>query len=198
MPTITLGAVIEVYADLAQANTYFLSAVHGAAWAAVDGNTRQRALVTATSMLERSGWRGAPTEPIDKALSPAPSTQPLQWPRTGLTDRNGVAVDSASIPADVVNGNMELALALINDATAQTTTSTGSNVKSVATKDKVDVVETSVATEFFSSTSKNATRFPTIVHELLGRYLAASTTSVGIFAPGTGILSGAGVDWGTC
>ena len=96
MGQITIAGVeYEIYGTLNGANAYFKAAAHGAPWFAVAGSIRSQYLVTETRVLERTGWQGAPTDtvtPVPPATLPlSAGEQALQWPRTGLVDRNGVA-----------------------------------------------------------------------------------------------------------
>ena len=199
MPTISIGGVdYEVYADLAEANSYFATVVHGAPWAAASASTRNQALITATNVFERTPWQGAPTEPIDKDAVPAANTQPLAWPRSGLTDFDGVAVDETEIPWQVPDGAMEYALAVINDATVQSAVSSGSNVQTSKLTQRVEgAVTVSTETGYFQPTLKSSTRFPTIIHELIGFWLSSTQAPTVPLASGTDVESGAAEDWGT-
>lgn len=198
MPTITFGSVVvEVYADLSQANDYFKTVINGSTWADADVGLKNQALVSATNVFERTTWQGTPTEPIDKDQPPAASTQPIEWPRTGLVDRNGVALDDTEVPLDILYGNMEYALALISDPTILDTPTSGSNTKRSRSKEKVDVIEVESETEYFQSTAKTATKFPTNVFDYVGFWLASTTGAIPPFAGGTDVCSNADQEWGT-
>lgn len=197
MPTITIsGTLYEVYGNLASANSYFSAAVHGAPWAAASSSTRNQALVTATRVFERTAWQGAPTEPVDKTQPQPADTQPLEWPRTGLSDMNDVEVPSDSIPQDVVDGSFEYALAVINDATVQTVSAPGTNQKVDNLTERVEGAVT-VTTEktFFRSTLGAHGQFPTIVQDYIGQWLASTKAAVGVFAGGTDVASQSGEDY---
>jgi hypothetical protein len=199
MPTVSIaGQTIEVYETLALANSYFASAFHGAPWAAAESSLRIQALVTAGSVFDRTAWQGSPTEPIDKTQPQPASTQPLAWPRLGLVDKDGVTVPSATIPLDVRNGNLEYALALVNDATVQTNASTVSNVKVQKSTQRVEGAIT-VATEtgFFKTPSSQDTEFPHIVMDFVGFWLSSAVGPTLAFIGGTDVASCANQDWGT-
>jgi hypothetical protein len=198
MATITIsGTLYEVYGTLASANSYFSAAVHGAPWGDASSSTRNQALVTATRVFERTGWQGAPTEPVDKTQPQPADTQPLEWPRTGLVDMNDVDVPSDSIVQDVIDGNFEYALAVINDAAVQTVSAPGSNVKMDNLTERVEGAIT-VTTEntFFNSTLGKNGQFPTIVQDYIGQWLASTKAAVGNFAGGTDVCSQSGADYG--
>lgn len=154
------------YLDNSDADTYFADALHSAVWDAATEANQNKALVTATRMLDRQRWEGAKTG----------DPQALQFPRTGLTDRDGNAVSSVTVPADVESATAELALALLTDADVQTTANSGSNVEEVDAK--------GVSVTFFRTDSTIAPRFPAIVDELIAAFLVGgagfgTTTSTG-------------------
>ena len=190
-----------MYGDLSGANAYFSAAIQGAPWSAASSSTRNQALVTATRVFDRTLWQGAPTDPITPAPPAIPPLTPgvaqaLEWPRTGLSDQNDVAVPSDSIPLDIVNGSFEYALALINDAALQQDPSTGSNVKVDKLTERIEgAVTVSTEKQFFQPTISTAAQFPNIVQELVGQYLASTKAATGIFAGGTGVAVQSGQDF---
>lgn len=142
------------YITRAEANTYFAEALHAATWDAATDENKDKALVTAFRMIDRQTWEGEKTV----------SSQVQEFPRTGLTDKDGNAVSSSSVPQEVKDGQAELALSLLDDLTVQSQASTGTNVKEVDAK--------GVSVTFFNpSNPDEETRFPTIVQELLGPFL---------------------------
>jgi hypothetical protein len=198
MPTISIsGQTIEVYQDLAQANAYFATVINGATWSAASSGDRNRALVTATNVFDRTSWQGDPTEPIDKDQPPAALTQPIAWPRTGLVDRDGVSLDETEVPRDIEYGNLEYALALIEDAAILDKPTSGSNLKSDLLTEKVDVIQVTTRKEWFTPTANKATKFPTNVFDYVGFWLDSTTGGLAVFAGGTDVCSDANVDWGT-
>lgn len=141
------------YLNLTDANTYFELALGVDKWTNATDATKQSALVTATRMTDRKDWQGEKTV----------STQPLEWPRTGVVDKNGDLVSTTTLPQDFQDGICELALELITDPDVQTTT--------VAATKSMMADKTSV--EFFSPTNSRVSGaiFPGISQELLGQYL---------------------------
>lgn len=157
MSTITIDAVdYPVYADVTEADTYLAAAIHADSWATVVLLDKQRALVTATRILDRQKWAGAPTA----------DPQDLAWPRTGLEDRNGNPLDEDTIPEEVQEASIELALALVDGSDAQNAQTTESLIRRLAAG--------SVSIEYVRAAFSDPTRFPTIVMELIGRWLAGS------------------------
>lgn len=151
------------YVSVAAADTYFELLLHADNWTAATTGTKEKALATATNMMDRKNWQGSKTS----------DSQPLEWPRTGVTDKNGDVVASDSLPQALLDGCCELALSLINDATVQTAAATGGdNVKSMTTG------KTSV--DFFSPSSPipSGATFPAIAQEYLGQFLALSSTAI--------------------
>ena len=80
------------YATRAQATAIFEGRASSSSWSSATDAKKDSALVEATAELEqRVSWRGEKAE----------TTQALAFPRTGL-ERDGVAVASDSIPAELV------------------------------------------------------------------------------------------------
>lgn len=180
MPTIEIsGVTYEVYGDQVAANSYFKAASHGAPWLAATSALRNQALVTQTRVFERESWQGLPTLPVDKTQPQPAGTQPLEWGRTGLFDRNGVAVDPNSIPADIVSGAFEYALELISTPTVQTEDVRGSNLKVDKKLDRVEgAVTVSTDQQFFIPTIGALAPYPNIVFEYIGQWLGSSGAGV--------------------
>lgn len=164
------GKQFSIYGTLDEANTHFVgSVVRRAAWEALDRNTRLGALVEAARLLDRQRWRG---EPTDKA-----TPQPLQFPRTGLTDRDGDAIADDVVPDDICVAEYELAYLLGTGSTdVLDNATTGSNVKRVGAGP--------AQVEFFQPTRDGTPRFPQLVHELV-RHLLASSSQLTSVASGT-------------
>lgn len=163
---------VNSYIDVAGASSYFEDALHAASWQAADAGTRTQSLVTATRMLDRQKWRGSKTDP----------SQDLAWPRTGLSDIEGQPLNQDEVPGFMLDATCELALALIEDSDIQNQADTGSNVSRL----KAGPAEI----QYFGSNTSGP-RFPIIIHELVGFYLAGSTLPLP-FASGTDAQSGLG------
>ncbi len=141
------GTVFEIYGTEADADNYMKARWGSETWIDADAADKRQTLVSATRMIDRENWLGQRTV----------SAQSLEFPRTGLTDKDGNAVDSATVPLAVEEANYELALALLNDAAVQEADTTGSNVKRVKAG--------SAEVQFFRPT--DGTPFPTIANDLL-------------------------------
>lgn len=163
------------YIDADDADLYFADALHADEWAASTVPTKEKALVTATRMLDRQRWVGTKTA----------SDQGLMWPRTGITDAAGTAVDSTTVPQAVLDATCELALSLIEDQSVQTQPNTGSNIS--------EIQAGPVNVKFFATRTSGA-KFPVIVHELIGSYLSGSSYPLP-FVSGTDVESELG-DYG--
>lgn len=166
MAVIVIGSdSFNAYLDLTAANTYFNGRAGGSAWTsytngAETANDKGRALVSATRMLDLQSWVGAKTSP----------SQPMEWPRDGVTDRDGVAVANTVIPADIQAACCELALALLLDPSLQESTSgSSSNTKKLEAK--------GVSIEYFGPVQ--GSRFPTAAYERFAFYLATTSASNG-------------------
>ena len=170
--TLTSGESCEVYGGLAAANTYLAFAVGAAATAwqalAATPDKQKQCLGAATRMLDGLNWQGLAT-----GLVGVDATT-LAWPRSSVTDANGNAVDSTSVPTGIVDGCFELAALIANDATVQDQLDAGNNVRSIGGGGAPTI-------QFFRPTSVqdgNAPVLPLVVLRLVGQYLASATAVV--------------------
>jgi len=155
----------ETYADLAAANYYAGShfSPQFASWLAATDDIKGQTLVTATSRLEAIAWDGTATG----LLGSTPTT--LAFPRTGLL-RDGVAVDSATVPKEIVDGTIELAVAILAKPALVNAVDQGSNLSSVQGGG-------GVGASFFAPTSAaqgTAPVLPPQVQRLVGRFMATA------------------------
>jgi len=160
MGQVTISAVVyEIYGEhtgAGSADQYLdASLVYNAIWNAASADDQKRALVTVAREFNRQAWQGEPTTPY-------PSVQPLAWPRSGVVDRNGNPVNSATIPQAIIDGSYELAGAILADVAVASASSAGNSVKRLKAG--------SAEIEFFRPQSGG--RFPTSVQELVGEFLA--------------------------
>ena len=175
---VTLSGVTpdpEVYASLAVASNYVGTMLGAQAdtWRALSPNDQARTLVMATRYIDQQGWPGTRT-----GLAGGTSTT-LAWPRSGVTLGDGTVVDSTIVPPEVVQASIEMAVLIAADPAIVTKVDTGSNIQSVGAGG-------GVAVSYFNPTSAalgTATRMPTILMRLLGKFLgaAASGSSEGGF-----------------
>lgn len=147
------------YISVADATTYFEGSIDHDLWDAATNDTRERALISATRMMDRQDWLG----------SKYSSSQDLEWPRSGLTDKNGDSLDETTVPQQVLDATCELASALIDNPYLQDDTDSGSNIKKLKAG--------SAEIEFIRALS--GTRFPTIINELVGLWLSNSGSYTG-------------------
>ena len=147
------GTTFEIYGTRTAAINYMKARLGADAWNSASSSDKDRALVSATRKIDRENWIGDKT-------APAPG-QPLEFPRTGLIDKDGVAVGSVNVPLLVEEANYELALVLLDDATKQDSGDTSSNTKRVKAG--------SAEVEFFRQTAGHA--FPDIIQDLIGLWL---------------------------
>lgn len=198
--TITFASVTwDVYDTAAAVKGYLLSSpAYAATWSAASSDDQKRAQIAATRVLDRQHWLGSPTEPISKVDPQPAGTQPLAWPRSGITDREGAAVADSVIPQDVLYAYAEIVGALLASSEFENQPSSGSNLKRDRLRQKVDVVEEETEKEYFSATLRSATRWPTAIQELLGPFLDHQIGG-GAFAFGTSVESAfttERTDWG--
>lgn len=174
MGTVTIsGTAFEIYGTRAGADTYMAARLGNTAWKGASSGDKDKSLVSATRYLDRQNWINQRTD----ILTP----QPLEFPRTGLVDKDGTAVSSATVPVIVEEANYEMALILLEDATASENATSGSNVKAVGAG--------SAKVEFFRQVT--GTKLPTTIQELIGLWLEGSgvAAATGNLASGTGECS---------
>lgn len=161
-PTVDIdGEEYPVYADVEQADEYLNAALHATdVWPALDDDTKARALVTATRVLDRQRWRG-----VVYTSSPP---QLLAWPRmnTGI-----VGVIDTVVPDAIGYATIELALALVSGTDAQGEQNTSQKIQSLRAG--------SVSLTFFRGAEGEPYRFPLIVQELLWDYLLGVGVGIG-------------------
>jgi hypothetical protein len=157
--TVTIDAIVyNVYTIVADADAYLGASLYATDWTGALADDKARALVMATRLIDRQAWLGAKTE--------AANTQ--DWPRSGLEDEEGTAISSATIPQFLKDATCELALDLLGDSDTETFEKEP-EISSVGAG--------SARVEFFRSAATGFKRFPTVVQELLGDFLAASNSS---------------------
>lgn len=171
------GSGYEIYGAEADYDAYLLVLPRARErWECLTVSERRRAMVAAARLIDRQRFRGDPTDPVQVtfALTQPADTQGLQWPRTGVTDRNGEAIANDTIPNDVLAAAYELAHELTVDATTVETADAESRIK--IRDETIGPIRERV--EYFESQAGEGGRFPQIVQELLGPYLEAGATIV--------------------
>lgn len=138
--TITIGGVdYQSYASVAEADAYLaVDPTRSAAWAALNTDTKGSYLVAATRRMDALRWSG----------SKVSSSQELQWPRSGVTDRDGNAVSETGIPQALEDATILVAGSVALDTNTANTASSGSNIKAVGAG--------SARVEFFRPTTGKA------------------------------------------
>ncbi len=172
MGTVTLanGKTYAVYGTLDDADAYLAGSPYALDWDAArndasDDERGERALITASRLLDSLSWQGTSTLPVDPRIIPGTVTQPLAWPRTGVVI-NGVEVASNVIPFAVEYAAYTLAAVIIEDQSVVIPTG-ASNVKRV----QADTAQI----EFFGPQSATATELSAMINFLLGPYLAGGS-----------------------
>ena len=168
------------------ASSYFAGTLNATAWDSASIDDQARALVTAGRIFDKQLWVGSMTDPT--------TPQPLAWPRTGVPTCDGIVADPNQIPERVIFGSYEYALAILQDATTQTQTNTGSNVRRVLERKKVGDLETEDETEYFSATNSGAnaaTRFPATVQEYISCYVGGKLGGATVVGAAESVF----IDW---
>lgn len=105
------------------------------------------------------------------------AAQVLSFPRTGLYDKDGVALSGLAVPQAIKDAVCEYAYELSQDPSLET----GRNSDDLTKRLKAGSVEI----ENFRAVTRTG-RFPYVVQELIGLFLAASTALAAPYASGTG------------
>lgn len=153
MATVSIGGTdYTVYQDETEADEYFNGSSDYDTWNAFTSDEKKRALVSSTRLIDRQSWQG------EKEGDP----QELAFPRTGVVDCSGNAVDASTTLEKVEEASLMLALDIAD----------GTPVQSNATTE--DLTQTlkagSVMITNFRATEGSASRFPLDVMELIGCY----------------------------
>jgi len=179
--TITIGSVDYLsYAldpdrapnpdPLQDAEDYLAAHVNAAEWAAATTLQKQQALVTAFRMIERETWSGT-------------AVGASAWPRTGAICNGTAYPDDGTVPDVIAQGQYELALYLLKDASILEKSSQASNIKAVGAG--------SAKVEFFYGVAPGSsiTKWPLPAHELMACYLSGGGVSTDVLGPFVGEAS---------
>lgn len=164
------GVDFEVYAGVASVNGYLLgsSSKGAAAFRALGAGSddQKRRVIDATRYVEEQRWQGVATG----LAGGTPTT--LQFPRTGLTDLAGAALDATNVPSQLIAAVAEMAAILSTDTEAASSVDAGSNLQSLGAGP--------ARLSFFrpmSALDGTATVMPTVVNRWIGRWLASAAAS---------------------
>lgn len=152
--------IYGTHTGAASATEYLNASISQAAkaWAALEADDEKRTLVSATRVLDEQVWAGQKTNPA----------QAQQWPRTGVFRKDGTAVDSASVPQEIIDGSYELAAALAQDASLLNQSDGSSNISSLSTLGGTSL-------SFFRR--QQTGRFPVAVQDLVGQFLPGAASA---------------------
>ena len=177
-PVTTPADSANSYATIAEANTYLDDSVRAGSWEFLDDDSKARALLTATRMLDRATWDGEKSDP----------DQTLEFPRTGLADYG-----STQFPGPIIEACIELAYELTQDDEIETT-SQGKNTKRL----KAGAAEIEYFRPGGVRGMGSITRFPDVVEEIIAPLLGTGgshaedfgTDGSSSFSSGYGLTDG--------
>lgn len=168
MARITIGTTnYDSYASVATADKYLAADYSASDWRDADDDTKGRALVTATRLLDRLTWAGSKTD----------SDQLQAWPRTGTGDST---IDEDIVPQRVIDASIILANDILTGSDVEGANSTEQKIKSQKAG--------SVSIEYFRDDA-DGTRLPQRAMELLVGLLGGSGVSAGALSYGTDTCS---------
>lgn len=143
MPTLIVEdgsglATANAYVSEGEVSVYYDAHLYGTAWEAATEPTRAAAIIQATALIDAM---------MDFDGTPTTTTQALRCPRVGLTNRDGVAYGSATIPVRFKHAVCELIRFLLDsDRAAEPDTAGYSSIQvgalavSVDTSDRPDLL----------------------------------------------------------
>ena len=154
------GVDFESYASVAEADAYLIADISNTTWTFKDGDTKGQALVSATRILNTLSWCGAKTV----------STQTNAFPRTGLTDKDGVALSTTDIPLAINHATTLLAGALAK---------TPNIADNKTSSDKKRVKAGPVEVEFYADAteSKLSNKLPQSVVDTIGFLIGCGSSN---------------------
>lgn len=148
-PTLTVG--VNSYVTLAEADEIAAARLFSTPWDTAADTTREKALITATALLNRMQWQGRPVAP----------SQPLAFPRVADLAPPGYPL-TTDIPPAIPTATVELAIHLLT-----TGGHAGSPVMQRMLGDSMTMYFPTIADEF-----------PKHVRRLIEPYLRASSANV--------------------
>lgn len=116
-------ASADSYLSVAGADSYHASHGNPSAWSSASTAAKESALQLATQFLDLTyggQWLGVR---IIETMS-------LDWPRYGVTDRDGFVIDSDAVPVQIEHATAYLALQVVNGDTLSPVVSAGTNISS--------------------------------------------------------------------
>jgi len=159
--TVEDGSVVtgaNTYVSLADA-TLFCSNLGLTAWAAEATEDQKAAILRGMAFIESQSYVGVKED----------QDNPLKWPRSGAYDEDGYAIDTDSIPTNIVDGLCRAAYEELIDSGSLLPNAEG-GIK----REKIDVIDT----EFFQNPGGSAT---TVFQSVLA-YLKPFLSGSGSFA----------------
>ena len=94
------GTSSNSYCTVEQADDYFGGRMYADNWDSLGDSDKEKVLVMAARRVEAERFAGIKTD----------QNQSLQFPRTGLTDKEGYIYSETVIPQGVINAQCEMAL----------------------------------------------------------------------------------------
>jgi len=147
----------NTYATLSYVTTY-CSNLGLSEWAdAASDTVREAAILRAMAYIESKSYKGVKAEADD----------PLKWPREGVYDEDGYAIENDDIPT-----NLKKALARASYEEIKSSGILEPRLESGIKREKIDVIET----EYFQSSALSQTIFQAVDNYLQG--LLKSTISI--------------------
>lgn len=144
------------YAEVADADIYLAASSNAAAWRDAEDDTKARALISATRILDRMAWVGDKTDGIDQVNA---------WPRTstGITD-----LDDDVTPQAIADACCELASSIV-DGTDWTNQQSTENQTQSLKAGSVEIV-------YFRGAEGTALPLPQAAWQLVAPYMGGGSS----------------------
>ena len=158
------------YSEVAEALSWMTNRLNMDPFINAIEKTQEQALITATDLLESQQWDGKRED----------NSQPLAFPRTGLTDKEGVAIDGTTIPTEIMDSVYLLAILVLKDSQLQF--HSGTRVTGITTSN------TEIRLSY--SGSAKTGKLPDNILQLIGSFLSRSKSTDLVESYGTDEVTG--------
>lgn len=166
------------YASVDGAALYFSSSLDAETWDDLDGIDKERALVTASRLLDSlMDWKGTPVYP----------DQPLAWPRRYVRDPSGRVWPYNAVPTAVRNATAALALQLASNP--ETASAISSGTSSTTGDDAIKRVQLgSLEIEYQTASSTTTTQASTTASRIIPVSITAMLRHWGNYTSGGAVM----------
>lgn len=157
------------YATLAEAATLLAGK---ADWLSYSDERRERALIAATTILDRRQWKGEAAYALTQ--------NPLRWPRWGVRNDDGQVYDATTLPAALKQATAELAYLIVTGAVTDAGSS-GSASSAAVSGVKVGDIELSYDTAVTVASGGFQSGFGSVVDMLIAPLVRSTGATASLY-----------------